>query len=57
MTFSFANYDDPDWMHLGPLRVMVENHIQPREGFSAHSHRDAEIATYVASGTLTHGDD
>jgi redox-sensitive bicupin YhaK (pirin superfamily) len=57
MTFSFADYHDPDWMHFGPLRVMVENHIQPHEGFSAHPHRDVEIVTYVASGVLTHGDD
>lgn len=57
MTFSFADYHDPDWMHFGPLRVMVENHIQPHEGFSAHPHRDVEIVTYVSSGTLTHGDD
>jgi len=57
MTFSFADYHDPDWVHFGPLRVMVENHIQPHEGFSAHPHRDVEIVTYVSSGTLTHGDD
>ena len=57
MTFSFADYHDPDWMHFGPLRVMVENHIQPHEGFSAHPHRDVEILTYVAAGTLTHSDD
>jgi redox-sensitive bicupin YhaK (pirin superfamily) len=56
MTFSFADYHDPDWMHFGPLRVMVENHIQPHEGFSA-PHRDVEILTYVSSGVLTHGDD
>jgi redox-sensitive bicupin YhaK (pirin superfamily) len=56
MTFSFANYHDPDWVHFGPLRVMVENHIQPHAGFPAHPHRDVEIVTYVASGTLTHED-
>jgi len=56
MTFSFANYRDPEWMHYGPLRVMVENHIQPHEGFPAHPHRDVEIVTYVSSGILTHGD-
>lgn len=56
MTFSFAGYHDPDWVNFGPLRVMVENHIQPRAGFPAHSHRDAEILTYVVSGTLTHSD-
>lgn len=56
MTFSFADYHDPEWMRFGPLRVMVENHIQPHQGFSAHPHRDVEIVTYVASGTLTHAD-
>lgn len=57
MTFSFADYHDPEWVHFGPLRVMVENHIQPHEGFSTHPHRDVEILTYVAAGTLTHSDD
>jgi hypothetical protein len=56
MTFSFADYHDPEWVHFGPLRVMVENHIQPRSGFPAHPHRDVEIVTYVAAGTLTHAD-
>lgn len=56
MTFSFADYHDPEWVHFGPLRVMVENHIQPRSGFPPHPHRDVEILTYVADGTLTHGD-
>ena len=56
MTFSFAGYHDPDWVHFGPLRVMIENHIQPHSGFPSHPHRDVEIVTYVASGTLTHGD-
>jgi quercetin 2,3-dioxygenase len=56
MTFSFANYHDPEWNNFGPLRVMVENHIQPHEGFGAHPHLDVEIVTYVSSGTLTHED-
>lgn len=56
MTFSFAGYHNPDWMNFGPLRVMVENHIQPHSGFPAHPHRDVEVLTYVVSGTLTHRD-
>jgi len=56
MTFSFGGYHDPDWMHFGPLRVMVENHIQPDAGFPAHPHKDVEVLTYVVSGTLTHSD-
>ena len=55
-TFSFAEYYDPAWMHFGPLRVIVENHIQPRSGFGRHRHSDVEIVTYVAAGTLTHKD-
>jgi len=56
MTFSFANYHDPDWMRFGPLRVIVENHIQPHEGFETHPHKNMEILTYVSSGVLTHED-
>lgn len=56
MTFSFANYHDPEWMHFGPLRVIVENNIQPHEGFDTHPHKDMEILTYVSKGILTHGD-
>ncbi|MBN1302456.1 MAG: pirin family protein [Melioribacteraceae bacterium] len=56
MTFSFANYHNPEWNNFGPLRVMVENHIQPHSGFPSHPHKDVEIVTYVSSGILTHGD-
>jgi quercetin 2,3-dioxygenase len=56
ITFSFGEYRDPEWVHFGPLRVIVENHIQPHSGFASHSHRDVEIVTYVAAGTLTHED-
>lgn len=56
MTFSFAGYRSPVWNNFGPLRVMVENHIQPRSGFPAHPHRDVEIVTYVSAGVLTHSD-
>jgi redox-sensitive bicupin YhaK (pirin superfamily) len=56
MTFSFGGYYDPAWMQFGPLRVMVENHIQPHAGFPPHPHRNIEILTYVVSGTLTHRD-
>ncbi len=56
MTFSFAEYEDPAWHNFGPLRVMVENYIQPHSGFPPHQHRDVEIVTYVSSGILTHAD-
>lgn len=56
MTFSFGGYRDPEWMNFGPLRVMVENHIQPHSGFPAHPHKHVEVLTYVVSGILTHSD-
>jgi redox-sensitive bicupin YhaK (pirin superfamily) len=56
MTFSFGGYQSREWNNFGPLRVIVENHIQPRQGFGAHGHRDVEIVTYVAAGCLTHKD-
>ncbi len=32
LAFSFSGYRDPKWNNFGPLRVMIENHIQPRSG-------------------------
>jgi redox-sensitive bicupin YhaK (pirin superfamily) len=56
MTFSFSGYHDPDWMHFGPLRVLIESHIAPNEGFDEHPHRHAEIVSYVTEGMLRHTD-
>ena len=56
MTFSFADYYDPDWMRFGPLRVLIESRIAPNEGFSEHPHRHAEIISYVTEGVLQHRD-
>jgi redox-sensitive bicupin YhaK (pirin superfamily) len=36
------------------LRVCNDDLVQPRRGFGTHPHRDAEIATYVVRGSLTH---
>jgi redox-sensitive bicupin YhaK (pirin superfamily) len=32
LTFSFGSYGDPKWNNFGPLRVMMENRIQPHQG-------------------------
>jgi redox-sensitive bicupin YhaK (pirin superfamily) len=56
MTFSFADYYDPDWVRFGPLRVLIESRIAPNEGFSEHPHRHAEIVSYVTQGVLRHRD-
>jgi len=38
--FSFADYNDPDNVHFGPLRVFNDDVVQPGGGFDMHPHRD-----------------
>jgi len=54
--FSFAEYHNPKRARFGAMRVMNDDLVQPQRGFGQHSHRDAEIVTYVIEGELTHQD-
>ena len=55
-SFSFADYQDPDNLHWGALRVFNDDVIAGGAGFPMHAHSDMEIVTYVLDGELAHRD-
>jgi redox-sensitive bicupin YhaK (pirin superfamily) len=54
--FSFSDYNDPDNVNWGPLRVFNDDVVHPGGGFGMHPHKDMEIITYVLEGELEHRD-
>lgn len=55
-SFSFANYYDSEKVQFGALRVLNDDIIAPKMGFSTHPHNNMEIITIPLKGVLKHRD-
>ncbi len=55
-TFSFGNYYDPKKVNFGALRVLNDDTVAARMGFSKHRHDNMEIVTIPLAGALKHAD-
>jgi redox-sensitive bicupin YhaK (pirin superfamily) len=55
-SFSFANYNNPERMHFGVLRVLNDDIVAPGMGFGTHAHQNMEIISIPLEGDLEHKD-
>ena len=55
-SFSFGEHYDPENVAFGPLVCHDDHRLKAGAGFGDHPHRDAEIVTWVLSGSLRHTD-
>lgn len=55
--FSFDEYNDPEYMHFGTLRVFNDDTLSPGAIWPLHHHRDIEVVTYCAGGEFLHADE
>ena len=55
-TFSFANYQNPERMNFGVLRVLNDDIVEAAMGFGTHPHDNMEIISIPLEGDLEHKD-
>ncbi|MBT8299092.1 MAG: pirin family protein [Maribacter sp.] len=55
-SFSFANYQNPERMNFGVLRVLNDDVVSEARGFGTHPHRNMEIISIPLEGDLQHMD-
>lgn len=55
-SFSFANYQNPERMNFGVLRVLNDDQVAPGKGFGKHPHDNMEIISIPLEGDLEHQD-
>ncbi len=55
-TFSFAQYHNSERMNFGALRVLNDDAVAPKMGFSTHPHKNMEIISIPLEGDLEHRD-
>jgi hypothetical protein len=52
--FSFDEYQDPEYVHFGSLRVSNDDTLSPGAVWPLHPHRDNEVVTYCATRGSIH---
>jgi redox-sensitive bicupin YhaK (pirin superfamily) len=55
-SFSFGEHYDPGNVSFGQLLVNNDDVVRAGAGYADHPHQDAEIVTWVLSGSLVHED-
>ena len=55
-SFSFGQFNDPEKMNFGLLRVLNDDHVEASMGFGTHGHANMEIVSIPLVGALKHND-
>ena len=55
-TFSFGEYQNPNRIRFGALRVLNDDTVDAGQGFGTHPHDNMEIISIPTSGVLAHRD-